>query len=354
MSGKRLIKQLIYGTVFAVFLFLIGLSFYNSFLRPTPTCLDGIQNQNETGIDCNGPCPACEIKELLNLKVDQNQIKHFPADPEKKTTVFYFELKNLNLNYGADFFYYYLDLYDKNGFKFQRITDNAFIYAGGIDHIVKLADIPYDSIFNIMASTTDINWKIKNEFPKPDTSLRAIKTSVSQDGGVIVTGFAQNNETFALSKVLISAVLVSKDGIKISASKTELENVAAFSEKSFKLNFPKNISLASAENITAYYNFQQDLTFGSTGDDVKKLQEILKNEGFLTGEMNGNFDQITKNALIQYQKKAQISPASGSFGPKTRNYINVLKKPMPTPILQSIDLTKADSSKTEVYIEGIR
>lgn len=354
MIEKRLIKQLIYGIVFAAFLFLIGFSAYNSWFKPAPTCSDGIQNQNETGTDCGGPCPACAIKDLFNFKVDQNQIKYFPADPEKKTTVFYFELKNLNLNYGADFFYYYLDIFDKNGKEFQHVTDSSSIYAGGINHVVKLADIPYDSIASVTVSTTDINWKIENEFPKPDTSLRAIKTSVSQDGGVIVTGFAQNNETFALSKILISAVLVSKDGIKISASKTELENVAAFNEKSFKLNFPKNISLASAENIIAYYNFQQDLTFGSTGDDVKKLQEILKNEGFLTGGINGNFDQVTKNALIQYQKKAQISPASGSFGPKTRNYINVLKKLMPAPPPQSIDFTKADSSKTEVYIEGIK
>ena len=27
---------------------------------PAPTCTDGIQNQNETGIDCGGVCPACE------------------------------------------------------------------------------------------------------------------------------------------------------------------------------------------------------------------------------------------------------------------------------------------------------
>jgi hypothetical protein len=26
---------------------------------PAPTCSDGIQNQNETGVDCGGPCAAC-------------------------------------------------------------------------------------------------------------------------------------------------------------------------------------------------------------------------------------------------------------------------------------------------------
>lgn len=29
--------------------------------NPTPTCSDNIQNQNETGIDCGGVCPACQI-----------------------------------------------------------------------------------------------------------------------------------------------------------------------------------------------------------------------------------------------------------------------------------------------------
>jgi hypothetical protein len=27
---------------------------------PTPTCSDGIQNQGETGVDCGGPCTACQ------------------------------------------------------------------------------------------------------------------------------------------------------------------------------------------------------------------------------------------------------------------------------------------------------
>lgn len=29
--------------------------------NPVTTCSDGIQNQNETGVDCGGPCPACIV-----------------------------------------------------------------------------------------------------------------------------------------------------------------------------------------------------------------------------------------------------------------------------------------------------
>ena len=34
----------------------------------TPTCSDGIQNQGETGVDCGGPCTACQQAGLLTKK----------------------------------------------------------------------------------------------------------------------------------------------------------------------------------------------------------------------------------------------------------------------------------------------
>ncbi len=34
-----------------------------------PTCNDGLQNQNETGIDCGGPCPACPSVSCNNLQI---------------------------------------------------------------------------------------------------------------------------------------------------------------------------------------------------------------------------------------------------------------------------------------------
>ena len=27
----------------------------------TPTCTDGLQNENETGVDCGGPCKPCSV-----------------------------------------------------------------------------------------------------------------------------------------------------------------------------------------------------------------------------------------------------------------------------------------------------
>ncbi len=153
-----------------------------------------------------------------------------------------------------------------------------------------------------------------------------------------------------MSKLVIIGLLSNSNGLQISASKTELENTSAFGARQFKINFPKNISLTTSQIQTASsYNFTRDLTIGSKSADVKKLQEFLKSQGFFDRETTDYFGAITKNALIQFQKKVGISPASGYFGSKTRNYINSLKTESPTP-----NLGQADPNKTEIYVEAFR
>jgi peptidoglycan hydrolase-like protein with peptidoglycan-binding domain len=68
-----------------------------------------------------------------------------------------------------------------------------------------------------------------------------------------------------------------------------------------------------------------------TGSDVKELQQFLvsRNTGSAARKLSAhgvtrNFATLTKNALIEYQKKAGITPASGYFGPRTRAYVNHL------------------------------
>lgn len=80
--------------------------------------------------------------------------------------------------------------------------------------------------------------------------------------------------------------------------------------------------------------FSRDLYFGLSGDDVVVLQIFLinKNVGPQAVKLakvgaTGKFFSLTKNALIEFQKNACISPAIGYFGPKTRAYIQALDYP---------------------------
>lgn len=51
-------RQIIIAIVYALLAFALGAWVYFGLIRPKETCLDGIRNQNETGIDCGGVCAA--------------------------------------------------------------------------------------------------------------------------------------------------------------------------------------------------------------------------------------------------------------------------------------------------------
>jgi hypothetical protein len=77
--------------------------------------------------------------------------------------------------------------------------------------------------------------------------------------------------------------------------------------------------------------FARDLKLGMTGTDVKQLQLFLiaQNVGPAAQKLKihgatQTFGALTKNALIEFQKHAGITPASGYFGAKTRAYIENL------------------------------
>lgn len=81
-------------------------------------------------------------------------------------------------------------------------------------------------------------------------------------------------------------------------------------------------STVIAKNVV----FKRNLYVGMSGADVKALQQYLNTHGYIVAHTGagskGNesqfFGQATKKALMAFQKKNNIVPASGFFGPKTR------------------------------------
>jgi len=216
-------------------------------LKPAPTCFDNVQNQGETGIDCGGPCQVCELKNLVPL--DASWIKYFTAGNQ---TAIVAKINNTNIRWGADSFSFALDIYGTSSVKIKTITGNSFIYSGEIKYLFELLDANSKNISDVKISFFDVSWKQDIEFPKPLlTQIRGVKTEASQAGGVNVSGFVTNNNAFNLSKLGIIGFLLNSNGIQISASRTELENIPAFTEKQFKINFPKNINLISVQTATS-------------------------------------------------------------------------------------------------------
>ncbi|MGD0328297.1 MAG: peptidoglycan-binding protein [Minisyncoccia bacterium] len=71
----------------------------------------------------------------------------------------------------------------------------------------------------------------------------------------------------------------------------------------------------------AAYNFTKNLTVGSRGADVTALQQFLTDEGFYSGTISGYFGQLTKAAVIAFQKANNL-PQTGYVGPLTLALLN--------------------------------
>ena len=85
----------------------------------------------------------------------------------------------------------------------------------------------------------------------------------------------------------------------------------------------------SAHAATDFLKFP-DLKVGQTSSFVKELQKTLNNNGFIitnvgagsVGQESTYFGSLTKKALVNFQAKNNIIPATGNFGVKTKAKLN--------------------------------
>ncbi|MBI4159569.1 peptidoglycan-binding protein [Candidatus Wolfebacteria bacterium] len=345
----RRAKQIFYGTGFVAFFLLIIIGIYYLWFRPAPSCFDNRQNQNEAGVDCGGNCPACEIRALSPIQT--NWTRYFPADNQ---AVIVSEIKNSNENYGAGSFSYNIDVYDRTGEKALTAANSSFIYASQIKYLIDVLPIAISRIGRIDISIGNPSWSARTQFTQPDLQLREIKTEAGDtpNQGILVKGIIDNRSAFPIRGARITAFLFNQSSEPVSASKTELDLVSSFDSLGFTIAFPKNITLPAPIETPAFQQFTKDLTVGSKGPDVQALQRFLASQGFFKrGATTEVFGPITKQALINFQKKFNITTASGALDSKTRDYINNLNKPQSIATSSSF---VADPTKTRVYADGVR
>ncbi len=106
--------------------------------------------------------------------------------------------------------------------------------------------------------------------------------------------------------------------MKIIAQESATSSFATTSQSTTTIQLPEiKGEVLGAET----FHFSKNLLFGMKSDAVMELQNILLKEGFYHSASSGYFDEKTKSALKEYQKKHGIFP-SGILGSATREFIN--------------------------------
>ncbi len=239
----RVLKQFLYG-LFYLFIIGIVVGLGYLFLRPSETCFDGIQNQTETGIDCGDVCGIdCELKYIQPLIITRPLI--YKSD---SLVSFIAQIKNPNLHYGSDRFEYKINFYDAQNNLLDSLDRTSFIYAGEAKNIIEAAVKVSGFVYRgeAVVDPATISWKPSSDWQAPILDTIGIK-SVLKDNGVAVSGSVKNPSNFLIPKIIISAIFKDGWGTPLAISKTSMDNLQPFQERTFQISSP--VSSSAQKNL---------------------------------------------------------------------------------------------------------
>jgi hypothetical protein len=202
------------------------------FIKPAPSCFDGIQNGMEQGIDCGGPCLPCGIKYAKPIEVISSKV----IPETNNTSAVLIQIKNSNLEYGVKF-KYTVNLYSAFGEKLKTYTDKDFILPFSTKYLlIQKIDLTKDKINRVEVSFDYTindwfysNFKTPDLFDVVDKKLR--QTEPGEVGFLELTAQLKNKTNKNFSEVEVVILLYSKTGEIINAAKTEAFNVEAYGTK---------------------------------------------------------------------------------------------------------------------------
>jgi hypothetical protein len=105
------------------------------------------------------------------------------------------------------------------------------------------------------------------------------------------------------------------------------------------------VAIMAMPSLVLADTFTQSLSLGARSPEVTALQQILITSGYLKTPATGYFGQLTKNALISFQKAHGLAPV-GSLGPKTRSLLNAQTSQANSTLIQTTVSTSSSLQAT--------
>lgn len=245
---QRLHKQIIIAVIFIALVGLLGFGFW--FLtKPTPSCLDNIQNQGEEGIDCGGPCQACEISTLQALKVLWTEA--IPAQNNFYDAVA--QIKNPNQNYGSGQFSYIFNFYDVEHNLVTQESGQTYILPNQTKYIlVRRINSPVQIEKIDLIIDEEIQWEKLKDYQPPQFSVRQKEYRLltgDEPGFSQASGIVVNKTNFDFDKVEVDILLFDNLHHLIGLNSSEIRTLLAGQERHFVATWftPLESEVASVE-----------------------------------------------------------------------------------------------------------
>ncbi len=239
MSNPRLLKRLLIAASYLVFFGLLGTGIYYAVLWVAPTCLDGKQNQNETGIDCGGRCAArCEL--ALNPKeITTREIMFVPGEQNSFDVLA--KIYNPNDVAGASRFAYTFSLRDASGAVLAQESGNAFILPQETKYLFAFRLGAGSKPNHATLEITDVSWERfqgYSERPRVFVVQQAYNRVRDGVGFGAATGLVVNESPYDFRSVTVKVVLRDVAGKPLAINRSELYTFHSKEQRDFRLVFP--------------------------------------------------------------------------------------------------------------------
>ena len=230
----RVLKQVLYGLLYLSILAIAAWLFWISRPADVLTCTDGLQNQNETGIDCGGPCEDCELRDLRLILGGVDMV----GVGEK--TSFVVKVENPSKNFGASRVPYQFDIMGDEGNSLGTIEGQLNIGAREEKYIAAVGfDIPLEEVGEVTFSMSDFEFIPEIELQNYDIEVENITTAFPEQT-IQTRGTITNDSGFAMSEVALTALFYSEDGKLANIGSANLSNLQAFEKRDFLISVPRN------------------------------------------------------------------------------------------------------------------
>lgn len=274
---SRTSKQFLIGGIYILIALLIVGGVY--FSKTRPTCVDGLKNGQEEGVDCGTlACgKACEAP-VQALLIQHAQLIRTPADDYDLA----FEVVNPNAEFGAGNVEYSWTFYDGNSPVPHREGNGGigsfYILPGQTKYIVVTAvrfqsamtpdDVP--EIKDVIIKS--VTWeKVAGGQSNPLVVTRESLSSTAQSATyeAVVT----NNSNFDFDTVDVGVVVRDAAGKLIATNTTNLQTLLSHTDRSVKMTWPFPIPADARVDIEAGTNVFNNANFLKTNGTQEKFQQ---------------------------------------------------------------------------------
>jgi hypothetical protein len=216
-------KALYISGVAIVLLLVIGIPVYYKYFNKAPSCYDGIQNQDELGIDCNGVCALLCPYESRDPIISFQRL--YEANPGVYTALAM--LENPNQGVFARKVSYVFKIYDEDNILLFEIPGTTFIPPGREFPVFASPILTGNrdaakETFTITDSV--IAWE-KGEWKEPSIEVANVTNGVVA-GRQRVTADIVNNEVYALRDLEVIVVAYDRSGNAMQASATVVSYIS--------------------------------------------------------------------------------------------------------------------------------